>query len=119
MREDLLCYARILNLISHYELGKDEKIESLIKITFKFLLKMNDMHRVQAEIIVFLRKLNNIYPSEINTAFKELYQKLKQLENHPFEKRSFLYLDILSWLESKIARKKIQDIIREKVQLMK
>lgn len=119
MREDLLCYARILRLISHYELGKDEQIESLIRSTFKFLLKMDDMHRVQAEIIVFLRSLNTIYPHELKGAFKNLYEKLSQLEDHPFEKRSFLYLDILSWLESKITNKTIQEVVIEKARLMK
>lgn len=119
MREDLLCYARILRLISHYELGKDEHIESLIRSTFKFLLKMDDMHRVQAEIIVFLRGLNTIYPHELKGAFKNLYDKLKQLEDHPFEKRSFLYLDILSWLESKIKGRTIQEVVIEKARLMK
>lgn len=119
MREDLMCYARILRLISHYELGKDEEIEALILSTFKFLIKMNDMHRVQAEMIVFLRSLNRIYPSQLKSAFESLYEKLKELENHPFEKRSFLYLDILSWLESKIGGKSIQSVVLEKAQLMK
>ena len=119
MREDLLCYARILRLISHYELGRDEHIETLIKSTFKFLLKMDDMHQVQAEIIVFLKNLNNIYPSELRDAFKTLHKKLKRLENHQFEKRSFLYLDILSWLESKIDGKTIQEVVLDKAKLMK
>lgn len=119
MREDLLCYARILRLISHYELGRDEHIEELIRSTFKFLIKMNDMHRVQAEIIVFLRSLNSIYPSELKQAFKALHEKLKLLEDHPFEKRSFLYLDILSWLESKIDGKSIQAVVLEKASQMK
>jgi hypothetical protein len=119
MRQDLMCYARILSLISHYELGRDEQIELLIRNTFKFLLKMDDMHRVQAEIIVFIRSLSNIYPNELKDAFKLLHAKLKQLEDHPFEKRSFLYLDIISWLESKIDSKPIQEIVIAKAQLMK
>jgi hypothetical protein len=35
-------------------------------------------------------------------------------ENHPFEKRAFLYLDIISWLESKIENRPVQAIIRQK-----
>jgi RNase P/RNase MRP subunit POP5 len=34
--------------------------------------------------------------------------------NNPYEKRAFIYFDIISWLESKIEHKKVQDIIREK-----
>lgn len=119
MREDLLCYSRILNLISHFELGKDDRIDELIRSTFKFLLKMNDMHQVQAEIIVFLRSLKHIYPYQLKNSFKELHERLKSLENHAYEKRSFLYLDILSWLEGKIQTKPIQEIVYKKVRLMK
>jgi hypothetical protein len=114
MREDLLCYSRILHLIAHFEAGEDSNIESLIKNTFKFLLKMDDLHRVQAEIIVFIRNLNNILPSELKTAFVELHANLKVLEDHPYEKRSFLYLDIISWLESRIESRSIQSVIKEK-----
>ena len=33
-----------------------------------------------------------------------------------YERRSFLYLDILSWLESKIQNRSIAEIIKEKAQ---
>lgn len=119
MREDLLCFSRILRLISYYEAGKDELLEYYIRDTFKFLIKMNDLHLVQKEMIAFLKRLNKIYPHELRIAFEQLYNQLKALENHKFEKRSFLYLDILSWLEGKIKRKKIQTIVMEKALEMK
>ncbi len=119
MREDLMCYARILKLISSYEAGKDGHIESLIRSTYIYLIKMNDLHLVQQEIISFLKSLSSIYPNELNQAFIGLHMKLKVIENHPFEKRSFLYLDIISWLESKIQGKSIQTIVLEKARLMK
>lgn len=114
MRQDLLCYSRLLKLITHFEDGQDANLEELIRSTFKFLIKMDDLHQVQAEIIVFLRKLKTILPSELTKAFAELHSNLKELENHPYEKRSFLYLDIISWLESKITNKGIHTIIQEK-----
>lgn len=119
MREDLLCYSRILRLICFYELGWDHSIDTIIKSTYKFLLKMNDLHQVQKEIIAFLRNLNNIYPSELKGAFVDLFESLKKLEDHPYEKRSFLYLDILSWLECKIESRPIQDIIQKKAMVLK
>ena len=38
-------------------------------------------------------------------------------EKNTYEKRAFLYLDIISWLESKIENRKIGDIIKEKAKL--
>jgi hypothetical protein len=114
VREDLLCYARVLNLVAHYEAGIDEDIDLLIKSTYKFLIKMNDLHVVQRKMMLFLRSLTDMYPSELKVAFKTLHKDLKQYESHPYEKRSFLYLDIISWLESNIEGIPISKIVKKK-----
>ncbi|WP_433830647.1 hypothetical protein [Flavobacterium anhuiense] len=117
MREDLMCFARLLSLIAHYEIGKDYYLENHLKSTYKFLLKMNDLHEVQKEIIKFLRNLNNFYPADIKKEFKKMHTRFVELEKNTYEKRAFLYLDIISWLESKIENRKIADIIKEKAKL--
>ncbi|RMA57220.1 hypothetical protein [Ulvibacter antarcticus] len=114
MREDLLCFSRVLNLVAHYEAGQDYHLQSLLKSTYKFLLKMNDLHVVQKEMIKFIKSLQDIYPQDLIKAFKKLHAKLKEFENHPFEGRAFLYLDIISWLESKIENKPVGQVVREK-----
>ena len=114
MREDLMCFARVLSLVAHYEAGMDYHLEVQLKSTYKFLLKMNDMHAVQKEMIKFLRSLGGIYPSQLKNEFQKLYTELKKYEDHPYEKRAFLYLDILSWLESHLQNKPVSQIMREK-----
>ncbi|MEP1490314.1 MAG: metallophosphoesterase [Algibacter sp.] len=114
MREDLLCFSRILNLVAHYEAGLDYNLEVLIKSTYKFLIKMEDLHDVQKEFIKFLRGLGDIYPHEVKNEFKKLHTKLKEFENDPYQSRAFLYLDIISWLESKIQNRPIGLVIRNK-----
>ncbi|MFZ0491361.1 MAG: hypothetical protein WBV11_11960 [Salegentibacter sp.] len=118
MREDLMCFSRILNLVAHYEAGLDYHLESLIKSTYKFLIKMNDLHEVQKEMIKFLRNLPDVSPLDIKDEFRKLHATLKQYEDHPFERRAFLYLDIISWLESKIENRPVADIIAQKAQLV-
>ncbi|MGB0836512.1 MAG: hypothetical protein ACPGRE_00305 [Flavobacteriaceae bacterium] len=114
-REDLLCFARVLNLVSHYEAGLDENIEDLIKSTYQFLIKMNEMHQVQRLMIAFLKNLNNLYPRELKNAFKDLYEKLLPLRSHPYEGRAFLYLDILAWLESHIHGIPVEQVVKSKI----
>lgn len=114
MREDLMCFARVLSLVAHYEAGMDYHLEVQLKSTYKFLLKMNDLHAVQKEMIKFLRNLGNIYPHELKDEFQKLYNELKKYEDHPYEKRAFLYLDIISWLESHLENRPVAQIIREK-----
>ena len=55
MREDLLCFSRVLNLVAHYDAGIDYNIEKLIVSTYRFLIKMNDLHEVQRKMIAFLK----------------------------------------------------------------
>ena len=117
MREDLMCFARLLSLIAHYELGNDYYLENQLKNTYKFLLKMNDLHEVQKEIMRFMKNLNSIYPTDIKKEFIKMRERFIELENNTYEKRAFLYLDIISWLESKIENRKITDIIKEKAKL--
>ena len=118
VREDLACFARLLCLIAHYESGKDFNLESQLLSTYKFLIKMNDLHEVQKEIIRFLKNLSNLYPSDIKKEFIKMRERFIELEKNTYEKRAFLYLDIISWLESKIENRKISDIIKEKAKLI-
>lgn len=114
MREDLLCFSRILNLVAHYEAGLDYNLDVLIRSTYTFLIKMEDLHEVQKEFIKFLRGLGDIYPNEVRNEFIKLHKKLKEFEDDPYQSRAFLYLDIISWLESKIQNRPIGLVIQNK-----
>jgi hypothetical protein len=46
--------------------------------------------------------------------FEKLLEKLKKYELNQLETRAFTYLDVISWLESKINNVHVQDVIREK-----
>ena len=118
MREDLLCFTRILNVVAHYEAGFDYHLENHLRETYKYLIKMDDLHTVQKAMMRFVRSLGDIYPHELKAAFVKLHKELKQYEEDPYERRAFLYLDILSWLESKIENRSIGEIIREKAKVI-
>lgn len=113
-REDIQAFARILNLIAHFEMGNAQLVEYQVKSVYRFLAKTEDLQEVQREIFRFLRKTPKMRASELKKEFVRLKDKLVKLESDPFQRRPFLYLDIISWLESKIEDRKVQDVIREK-----
>lgn len=113
-RRDLQVFARILHLIASYEAGDDYSLEYQIKSVYAFVVKINDMHAVQHEIITFLKRIPHTYASDFKGELTRLYEHLKPFENHPYERRPFFYLDIISWLESKIRDIPIAEIIRQK-----
>jgi hypothetical protein len=70
-------------------------------------------------MIKFLRNIGNVYPHQFKDEFKKLHTRLKKYEDDPYERRAFLYLDIISWLESKIENRPIDEIISEKFEAIK
>ncbi len=114
LRSDIHSFARILNLISHYELGNLDLVDYYIRSTYRFLIKKNDLHLFQKIIMKFLRKLSSITRDQLTDAFKELREQLIPLNDKFYERRPFIYFDIISWLESKIEKRDVQEVIKEK-----
>ncbi len=111
LRDDLQCYARLLHLIAHYELGNTEVVAYLSKSVYRFMAKMKNLGAVEVVLFNFLR---TAIQSGNEASFENLLQKLEPLEKNKLESRAFMYLDIISWLESKIQNKEVQTIIKEK-----
>jgi hypothetical protein len=119
LRTDLQCYSRLLHLIAHYELGNESLLEYLIKSVYRFMAKMENLSRVEEEIFSFLRKSFEWSAKALKPEFSKLLERLKTYEKNRFETRAFLYLDIISWLESKIRDVPVQRILHEKFLLRK
>jgi tetratricopeptide (TPR) repeat protein len=123
LRDDLQCYARLLHLIAHFELGNMDTVAYLSKSVYRFMAKMNNLSTVEEVLFLFIKEriqsgiINQ--PQQITKAFESLIEKLKPLESNKLESRAFMYLDIISWLESKLENKDVQSIIKEKFLLKK
>ncbi|HMR87632.1 MAG TPA: hypothetical protein PKD51_05735 [Saprospiraceae bacterium] len=115
LREDIQCFARILTLISHFELGNDFLVSYQIKSVYRFLIKMEDLQSVQKEILSFIRRTPQMTKYDLVSEFTKLRTKLIKFQKDPYEKRPFLYLDIISWLDSKIEGRRIEEVIKEKM----
>jgi tetratricopeptide (TPR) repeat protein len=114
LRTDLQCYSRLLHLIAHYELGNYDLLEFLIKSVYRFMAKMENLSLVEEEVFKFLRRSFRLSPKVLTPEFEKLLEKLKKQERNQFETRAFVYLDIISWLESKISKVPVQTVIRKK-----
>ncbi|MBS1745584.1 MAG: hypothetical protein JST21_05400 [Bacteroidetes bacterium] len=114
LRSDLQCYARLLHLMAHYELGNDEIIEPLTKSVYRFMAKMKNLSVVEEEIFKFIRTSLKLSPKQLKPEFENFLYKIKHLEGNRFELRAFSYLDIISWVESKVYQKPMHDIVHKK-----
>ncbi|HEV7783298.1 MAG TPA: hypothetical protein VGO58_18610 [Chitinophagaceae bacterium] len=114
LRSDIQCFARLLHLIAHYELGNTTILEYLIKSVYRFLSKMEYLDAVQNEIFKFLRRSLSSRQQDIRKNFIDLRDRLEKVASNKYARRSYQYLDIVSWLESKIEKKPVEEIIQKK-----
>lgn len=119
LRNDLQCYARLLHLMAHYELGNFELIEYLARSVYRYMTKMETLTVVEEEIFRFLRNRFNPSAKGLQKQFSELLERIKKLEKNRFETRAFAYLDVVSWLEGKVYNKPMEEIVSEKYKASK
>lgn len=114
LRVDLQCYARLLHLMAHYELGNFELMEYLSKSVYRFMAKMKNLTVVEEEMFRFLRNSFKVSPRQLKPEFESFLDKIKHLEKNRFETRAFAYLDVVSWVESKVYGKPMSQIVYDK-----
>jgi len=114
LRIDLQCYSRLLHLIAHYELGNNALIPYLIKSVYRFMTKMENLSHVEIAMLKFLRESLKLSVDEVKPKLRKLLGQLKRFENKATEARAFAYLDVISWLESKLENVPVENIIRQK-----
>lgn len=115
LREDIQSYARLLQLIVHYELGNYILLDHLANSTQRFLDKLEELNQVQKETLRMIRQVSKRPQNEHIDSLKSFYQRLKKLHRDPSEKRAFLYLDVLTWAQSKIEEKSLNELTRKKI----
>lgn len=114
LRYDIQCYARLLHLLAHYELGNYDIMEHLTKSVYRYMTKMETITVIEEEIFKFLRNSVSYNSRQLKPELEKFLQTIKAFEKSRFETRSLAYLDIISWLESKVYEKPMGEILHEK-----
>ena len=114
LRIDLQCYARLLHLISHVELDNWQIVPYLLKSVYRFMAKMHHMNLVEQEMFRFIRQAINQDEKGLAQRMRKLLDTLRPLQAIQTESRAFAYLDIISWLESKLENIPVEQVIRRK-----
>ena len=118
LREDLQDYARILQLICHYELENFDILDYLLHTYSSYFNRKKSLN-------IFLKEAMNMFNILIskgkldhNLVFKNYMKTFTTISKDPQEKRALVYLDVLSWLDSKIKGISLKEIIQTKSKLL-
>ncbi len=115
IRRDIRSYARLFNLIVHYEQGNKELLEYLIRSTYRYLSKTKRDLRIETMILEYLKKLAKTRRSEqINEVLREMREQADQILQDPQERVFLEYFDLQAWLQSKTEGGDFSSAVREK-----
>ena len=78
------------------------------------MAKKQNVTVLEEEMFKFLRHSFQLPRSKFKSELETFLQKIKKFEKSRFETRAFAYLDIISWVESKVYQKPMATIIHDK-----
>jgi len=115
IREDIQCFARILNLLVHYELRNYDLIDYTMKSTLRYLSNKNKLNKFELITLNYFRKLINANIDDDKMfIFNEWKKELKEISDDILEIKAYEYFDFMSWLESKLGNKSFAEVVKEK-----
>ncbi len=113
--DDVVCFARLLNLLIHYGLGHHELLRYEIKSTKRFLTKKKRLFQVENLLLRFLNRLAGQYETEKKMALYHAFSE--QLEEvvteEAYEGNALRYLNLRLWLQHRIQQRPLLDVVRE------
>jgi hypothetical protein len=102
-RKDIHTYAKLMNVLIHYELGNFELLEYLIESTKRHLSREKEQYRSEIAGINLIKKAIMVRPGrhriDLTGEMERVIKKIKTPEN---KKIRFHYFDLADWLEEKL-----------------
>ncbi len=113
LRQDIFTYARLVNLVVHYELGNNDLLEYITRSTQRFLSKHNRAYQMEVLLIEHIKKLARAQaPNARRDLYRSLLDQLSKLLKDPNESLALKYFDFLAWINSKIEGVPFSDAVR-------
>jgi hypothetical protein len=114
LRQDIFTYARLFNLVVHYEMGNFELLEYIVRSAQRFLSKRHRAYGVEAALIEHVKKLaRKTTPETKRQLFASLHARLEELMKDPNEEAVLKYFNISAWVASKLHEVPFADVVRK------
>jgi hypothetical protein len=115
LREDVYTFARLINLIIHYQIGNYDLLDYTIKSAKRFVTNSQKNYKFEAVFLAGFKKLlKNRDPEAMFELFKSFKSDLQEVLKDPYEQAVNEYFDFISWLDSEIENKTFEEIVKSK-----
>lgn len=113
LRQDIYSYARLFNLVIHYELGNHDLLEYTIKSTSRYLQKrMRDFPMEKLIIEQFKKLIRTQSVTEKRNIMVNFKEQLQKLVLQPEDEVLMKHFDFVSWLESKLTNESFEEVVQ-------
>ncbi len=113
LRNEVLCYTRILQLIAHFHLGHYELIQNLIPSVNRYFKTHKESNPVQKEVIRFIGSVKSEKDMITKTQLQLLRKKLISLFKDNYHRRPFIYFNFIDWIRSLEQNKTMEELIKK------
>ncbi len=105
---------RLVNLIIHYELNDSEYVHRESRSVRREILKTGKVYRVESLVFDFLNNDKFRPPAKLKrgAAGAKLKADISDIRSDIFESQLFRYFDFTAWIESKIDRIPLSEVLR-------
>ncbi len=111
-KQDIYCFAQLLQLIIHFELKNYRYLPYVIASTKRFLKDRNRIYKFEEVFLKLIQKVksDHLNPIDLEDIFRSMEKDIDSLKTDEFEKVVFEYFDFAAWLKSKIQRKSYLEV---------
>lgn len=114
LREDLQDYARLLQLICHYELDNLDILDYLLQTYSSYFNRKKSINSFSVETLNMFNSLKSKGPSDHKGIFEKYHRTFTRVTKDKYDNRALVHLDMLSWLESKIKGISLKKVIQSR-----
>ena len=113
LRQDVYSFARLFNLVIHYELENYDFLEYVVKSTNRYLSKHERDYKIETACIRHIRKLaKGQSSSQRMETLEAMSEEINELLKDHNERVVLEYFDIAGWIKSKIDRTAFQEVVQ-------
>jgi len=117
VRQDLQNFAKVLQLILHYETGKHDLLEYLTRSAYRYLQNQDRLYDFERLLIKYLKDLPfNPSESETMTTLKNLEEELRTLYENPEIRTTNGMEEMLLWLKAKTEGKDLLSVLKSSLE---
>ena len=113
LRPEILCYARLLLLVSHYSIGNHQLVRNMVPTVSRYFNMHNESNPVESLVLKFLKKATSSIDFDDQEEMGFLLTRFEELFNHPFHKRIFIYFSFIYWVKSLLSGTTMEKIVSD------